>query len=143
MKFDKIKANAFKVVVCLLSLSSVAYGQSKTDNIENGAYSVTPVVTKGYYSISNNAEKLNSSAGRLTFSNKVSRLEASERKTFGTAKKGYYSIGAEAGGKRPQMTEEGIDFSDKAPARVIQSNAFPVIKKGYYSIGNNAEKLQR
>lgn len=142
MKLNKLKANAFKLAVCFISMSSFAYAQSKTDNIDRTS-SAMPVVTKGYYSISNNAQKLKSSAGRLTFSNKVSGFETSKRNISIPPKKGYFSIGSNAQKKSSQLTEEGINFSDKAPARVIQSNTFPVIKKGYFSIGNNAKKLQK
>lgn len=143
MTLNKLKASTFRLAVCFISMCSFSSAQSKTDNIENRTSSATPIVTKGYYSISNNAEKLKSSAGRLTFSNKVSGFETSERNISIPPKKGYFSIGSNAQKKSPQLTEEGINFSGEAPARVIQSNTFPVIKKGYFSIGNNAEKLQK
>ncbi len=143
MKLNKRKISAFLLSVCFISIAVSSCGQSKTGNIENLTPLARPLVTKGYYSIYNNAQKLNSSAGRLIFSGKPGDVNKSERNISGGLKKGYYSIGKNAERKRLQMTREGIDFSGETPARVIQNNTFPVIKKGYYSIGNNVEKLQK
>lgn len=143
MILHKLRAGAFKLAVCFISMSSFSYAQSETDNIESRTSSTMPVVTKGYYSIYKNAEKLKSSAGKLTFSNKASGFDASDRNISIALKKGYLSIGSNAQKKRAQMTEEGINFSDKSSTGVIQSNTFPVIKKGYFSIGNNAQKLHK
>ena len=143
MKPNKRKAGGFMLSVCFISMAVSSYGQAKLGNIENSISSERPVVTKGYYSIDNNAEKLKSSAGRLTFSVKGRDVDKSDGNLSGRQQKGYYSIGDNAEKKRGQLTKEGINFSGEAPARVIQSNTFPVITKGYYSIGNNPEKLQK
>ena len=143
MKLNKRKASAFMLSVCFISMAISSCRQSKTGNIENSISSERPVVTKGYYSIYNNAEKLKSSAGRLTFFRKRREVDKSDSNISGGQKKGYYSIENNAEKKRAQMTKEGINFSGEAHARVIQNNAFPVIKKGYYSIGNNREKSQK
>lgn len=143
MKLNKLKVIAFLLSVCLISIAVSSCGQSKTGNIENLTPLATPKVAKGYYSIYNNNQKLNSSAGRLIFSGKPGEVDKSDRNISGGPKKGYYSIGKNTERNRVQMTKEGIDFSGETPARVIQNNAFPVIRKGYYSIGNNVEKLQK
>lgn len=143
MKLNKRKVSAFLLSVCFIGIAVSSGGQSKTRNIENIKPLARPLVTKGYYSIYNNAQKLNSSAGRLIFSGKPGDVNKPDRNISSGPKKGFYSIGTNAEQKRLQMTKEGINFSGEAPARVIQNNTFPVIRKGYYSIGNNVEKLQK
>ena len=83
--------------------------------------SVVPTVTKGYYSIGRNAEKLNNG----TF------LALVQSATYHTAQKGYYTIN-EKRYKLPKF------YSTNAPA---SGGKLPV-QKGYYSIGNNNEKLK-
>ncbi len=143
MKLNEQKARAFMLSVYFISMAALSYAQPKTGNIENRTFSATPAVTKGYYSIYNNTEKLNSTAGKLIFSNKIRNVGKSESNISTTPKKGYFAIGSNAEKKRAQMAKEGINFSDETQARVIQNNTFPVIKKGYYSIGNNAKKLKK
>lgn len=143
MKLNKRKASAFLLSACFISIAISSYGQSKTGNRENHTPLSRPLVTKGYYSIYNNNQKLNSSAGRLILLGKRGDVNKSDRDIFGEPEKGFYSIGKNTERKRVQMTKEGIDFSGETPARVIQNKTFPVIKKGYYSIGNNVEKLPK
>lgn len=80
----------------------------------------TPVVTKGYYSIGRNAEKLNNGPA----------LQLVQTTTHSTAQKGYYTI-SEKRYKLPKF------YKANAPAPKSRAN----VKKGYYSIGDNAEKL--
>ena len=75
----------------------------------------TPVVTKGYYSINNNAEKL-------------SKKGTMQRDVIGTTQKGYYAIG---------------NNKTKPAKRSGYNNERPAVTKGYYAIGNNSKKLYR
>lgn len=143
MKRNKTIPYALILSAFFLYITAFSYAQSKRNDIENSTPSTTPVAQKGYYSIYNNAAKLNSAAGRLTFSNKVPPSPRSEVTSSAVRRKGYLSIGNNAEKKRQQMGREGIDFSNDRPARVLQSSTFPVITKGYYSIGFNAKKLQK
>jgi hypothetical protein len=80
-----------------------------------------PVVTKGYYAIGNNVQKLKRSFAAI-------QVQVGGSTT--TVQKGYYNIG---------------NNQDKlaAPLQTVTPSTKPVIQKGYYSIGNNAEKLRR
>jgi hypothetical protein len=80
-----------------------------------------PVVTKGYYSIANNAQKL---APVTPLSVKPVSITAPE------FNKGFYSIGK----NRQKLPYEA--------AYIPVYRKRPVITKGYYNIGNNAEKLR-
>lgn len=80
----------------------------------------TPVVTKGYYSIGRNAEKLNNGPA----------LQLVQTTTNYTAQKGYYTI-SEKRYKLPKF------YKVNTPAVRQKMN----VKKGYYSIGDNNEKL--
>ena len=80
----------------------------------------TPVITKGYYSIGRNAEKLNNGPA----------LQLVQTTTHNTAQKGYYTI-SEKRYKLPKF------YKVNAPAVRQKMN----VKKGYYSIGDNNEKL--
>ena len=79
-----------------------------------------PNVTKGYYSIGQNAEKLNNGVG----------LAMVQTSTYYSAEKGYYTIN-EKRYKLPRF------YSANTP----KSKPKMSVKKGYYSIGSNAEKL--
>ena len=80
----------------------------------------TPTVTKGYYSIGRNAEKLNNGPA----------LQLMQTSTHYTAQKGYYTI-TEKRYKLPKF------YQVKAPAVHKKTD----VKKGYYSIGENNGKL--
>lgn len=80
-----------------------------------------PAVTKGYYSIGRNAEKLNNSPA----------LQLVQTSTHYTAEKGYYTISEERY-KLPKF------YKVEAPS--APRGKTPV-KKGYYDIGTNSEKL--
>ena len=80
-----------------------------------------PVVTKGYYAIGKNAQKLGTATPLPTKA--VAQPAAAPNK-------GYYAIGRN---------------SRKLPGQaafIPLSTKRPVVTKGYYSIGNNAEKLK-
>lgn len=83
--------------------------------------SVVPTVTKGYYSIGRNAEKLNNGPS----------LALVQSTTYYTAQKGYYNIN-EKRYKLPKFYSVNVS---PAPAKTN-------VKKGYYSIGRNVEKMQ-
>ena len=91
---------------------------SNAQTITNTKY--IPTVTKGYYSIGRNAEKLNNGPA----------LQMVQTITYNTAQKGYYTV-SEKRYKLPKF------YQVKAPAKRVQTP----VKKGYYSIGQNLEKL--
>lgn len=83
-----------------------------------------PAVTKGYYAIGNNAQKLNS--GSVVYS--ACGHSAASAGNSTQPKKGYYAIG---------------DNSTQLPNKVDRIETGEVqlrASKGYYSIGNNAAK---
>ena len=103
----------FSTMFILFSLSSNAQtGITKTR--------YTPNVTKGYYSIGRNAEKLNNGPA----------LQMVQTTTYNSAQKGYYTIN-EKRYKLPKF------YRVKAPAKRVQTP----VRKGYYSIDKNLEKL--
>jgi hypothetical protein len=81
----------------------------------------SPPVTKGYYAIGNNAQKL---APSKPLHVKPVSLTGAE------FNKGYYSIGK----NRAKLPSEA--------GYIPVSGKRPVATKGYYSIGTNADKLQ-
>ena len=92
--------NKFLFTTCLMSITTLALGQEK-----------------GYYSIANNAEKLN--------------IYADDKRTdsFLRAEKGYYSI------------ESNRNKLKRSLEKAKKQKRVSVINKGYYSIGNNADRL--
>ena len=107
------------LTICFLSLYSTSYSQAKTGSENARNNPVSPTVTKGYYSIGNNGEKLNvpSSAGV--------EVNATEP----VVQKGYYSTPNNS--KKP---------AEKHIVKKAEKKSLPVIKKGYYSIDSNREK---
>ena len=95
-------------VVCVL-FSVYANAQTNKNN----------TVSKGYYSIGNNAEKLHNNG-----------LTVVQTNTYYTAQKGYFTI-SENGYKLPKF------YRVHRPS----SGRNVPVKKGYYSIGSNNEKL--
>ena len=93
------------------------YSNAQTGATKTG---YTPSVTKGYYSIGRNAEKLNNGPA----------LQLVQTTTHYTAQKGYYTI-SEKRYKLPKFYKVNV------PAMRQKTN----VKKGYYSIGGNNEKL--
>ena len=109
--------------VCFLSLSFSSYAQIKTD-YKNAYQDPKPsVITKGYYSIGNNAEKL---SGPSSWGLRIATDES-----YPSIQKGYYSIGNNRKKLGKQLVVEGDG-----------RRSTPVITKGYYSIGRNSEKLK-
>lgn len=98
--------------LCLL-LAGFANAQSNTKT-----QYISPV-TKGYYSIGRNAEKLNNGA-----------LQMVQSSTYYTAQKGYYTI-----------TEKRYKLPKFYRVNVPVTRPKTSVKKGYYNIGQNAEKL--
>ncbi len=80
-----------------------------------------PQVSKGYYSIGNNSEKL--------YRNKKAATTDDDKVTRRAARKGFYSV---------------AENSEKlnTPMGTIETNkGRRELQKGYYSVGNNADKL--
>jgi hypothetical protein len=102
-------------VVLLFSITTVM-GQQKPS-----PSSQAPIITKGYYAIGNNAQKLGVSRPLSVKPVSITGAEFN---------KGYYSIGK----NRQKLPSEA--------GYIPVSTRRPVATKGYYSIGNNAEKLK-
>jgi len=92
--------NKFLFTTCFMSITAIATGQEK-----------------GYYSIGNNAEKLNIYTNHM------------RTDSFLRVEKGYYSIQSNQNKLRRSFGKADT----QKPVRVIN--------KGYYSIGNNAARL--
>ena len=110
--------SSYKLVVFVITLFSATAVMGQQND---GPPAQRPVVTKGYYSIGKNAQKLAPATPLAT--RPVVRSGAEHNK-------GYYAIGR----NRAKLAGEAafIPLSGKRPA----------VNKGYYSIGNNAEKLK-
>lgn len=78
------------------------------------------IVTKGYYSIGNNSEKLASTA----------TVTLGPSFTHPVAQKGYFSVESN---RRKLPASQGINLSGRKTTPV---------RKGYYGIGNNNQKLK-
>lgn len=100
--------------VILFFSAGAVMGQQKTNTA-----SQSPVITKGYYAIGNNAQKLAPSAPLPSRPSAVTGVN-----------KGYYAIGAN---RNKLPSQAGF---------IPVSKKRPVVTKGYYNIGNNAEKLR-
>ena len=98
--------------IALLFVSIVSFSQT-VDRTNNKAE-----VTKGYYSIGNNADKI-----------AVSQPIPSDKVVTPVVAKGYYSI------------EANNNKLSKKAVRLHAVGSRPATTKGYYSIGNNAQKL--
>lgn len=101
------------MLACFLLLPAFMYAQVSKQK---------PVVTKGYYSIGNNAQKLKSKELPIQLV-EVTNINES------ITQKGYYSIKRNDSNRKKQFFIQ------------VQDKKVPVINKGYYSIGNNAKKL--
>lgn len=86
---------------------------------------IVSAVTKGYYAIGNNAEKLAKCSNCC--SNNKSNVDSEKQEV----NKGYYAIG----NNRKQLQQGARNASS------IQLR--PKVQKGYYAIGNNNAKLQK
>jgi hypothetical protein len=126
------KSLGFILIVLFTGSFVAASAQGRSDN--NGK--ITPTVTKGYYSIYNNAAKLNASSAKETFSIRKESIASS--RAFGHPGKGFYSIENKRG--RTGLNDSA-QYYVEVPAPT--GNTAPVITKGYYSIGNNNQKLKR
>lgn len=114
----------------LLSFSFSSHAQ-KSPERASSYQPVTSAPLKGYYSIGNNAAKLQSAAGVQV----ASGLRASKVKTTPVVQKGYY-----ASGNNNAKLGELISFEEADPSGQTKYRAKPV--KGYYAIGRNADKLK-
>jgi hypothetical protein len=101
-----------------------------------------PLITKGYYSIYRNAEKLNSPGnGRISVNTPADGVKRGS--VSFAPQKGYYSIGKNAEKIRHQMINDSFNGGSKTSSGIIKNPVWPVISKGYYSIGNNAKALNK
>jgi hypothetical protein len=107
------------LTTCFLSTSSYSNAQIITDH-ENTQFVKPSGATKGYYSIANNAQKLNRSSS--------GGVQIAKDAFYPVIQKGYYSIGnnREKLGKR--LLIQGNRQRSMTPG------------KGYFSIGRNPEK---
>jgi|SRR5688500_3375209 len=109
----KMRLYILSAFFTLLSIYSNA--QTRTSKT-----SVVPTVTKGYYSIGRNAEKLNNGTS----------LTLVQSTTYYTAQKGYYTV-----------NEKRYKLPKFYSVNVARPGPKMPVKKGYYSIKNNAQKL--
>ena len=108
-----MKTKMFVLAACLTGLGFSLSAQ----NTKGVRVPQEPAVTKGYYAIGKNAEKLYSRSNPISFSSESADVNAP---------KGYYAI-------------KGNEKTSRQ--RIVLPKAKPFIRKGYYSIGNNADKL--
>ena len=107
----------FRMLLTIFTFLTI-YSNAQTKTTKTN---YTPAVSKGYYSIGRNAEKLNNGPA----------LQLVQTSTYYTAEKGYYTI-SEKRYKLPKFYRVN-ESSSKAKMPV---------KKGYYSIGTNADKIK-
>ena len=100
------------IILALLSFVSNAQTTTTKNN--------RTVVTKGYYSIGNNSEKL-----------AFATIKTVPTVTQPAASKGYYSV--ESNRRKLATSPQGVDLSERKTTPV---------RKGYYGIGNNNQKLK-
>jgi hypothetical protein len=124
-----MKTLALILSVSLLSISFSSDAQKVAG--QPGEYHPVSIPLKGYYSIGNNAAKLQSPASGQVFSG----LRVSKKKTVSTVQKGYYATG-----NNQAKLGEQISFEEVGPSGQTNYRAKPT--KGYYSIGRNANKLK-
>jgi hypothetical protein len=125
-----MKTLAIILSASLLSVSFSSNAQKSPEQVRSNQ-SVTSAPLKGYYSIGNNAAKLQSATGGQV----TSGLRANKVKTKPTVQKGYYATG----NNNTKLAEQ-VSFEEVAPSGQTKYRAKPV--KGYYSIGRNANKLK-
>ena len=97
-----------------------ANGDLSKDCCKQKQQSTVPKVTKGYYAIGNNAQKLATGKSCCIHDGSIAKRNVS---------KGFYAIG---------------DNNKKLPANnneLVSGSATTPVSKGYYAIGNNAVKL--
>lgn len=122
-----MKAKALLVALCLMGMATTSDAQQKTVRMRQQPTAFSPV-TKGYYAIGRNIEKLYPAP---------SGLVVQESNSEQNVQKGYYSIGKNRNKLRRQQV---IQQQDGTPLNPPAKRSWPT--KGYYGIGNNAEKLQ-
>jgi hypothetical protein len=129
-----MKARALTLLTGFIFISFFSNSQSRVYNAEVSKPTKSKEVTKGYYSIYNNIEKLPSGSLQLSYGQKKKVREAGKN-IFPKLQKGYYAIGN-------NHTANGIDLPDTTPFSKGK-RVYPVVTKGYYSIGSNVEKLRK
>jgi hypothetical protein len=125
-----MKATALILLAGFIFFSGFSYAQSQHSDKKIQSQQQFKGVTKGYYSIYNNSEKLNTETINVRY-----KKEANDgrRSSLSSGRKGFYSI-------RNNQMDTVIEIYSRKNAF---SGNVPVIKKGYYSIGRNAELLQK
>ena len=130
--------SAFKLILlagCIIS-SLASYSQTQEQNTNTNPPNETNRVSKGYYSIHRNHQKLNPT--KTIRPTRRGDTDASATSATMPVRKGYYSIGSNKG----RQGSEGISlYEDGIQQGAIQISR-PVVTKGYYSIGNNSRKLR-
>jgi hypothetical protein len=105
----------------ILFLSFSSQAQVSTNENEKSRTPKPIVVTKGYYSIGNNSEKLS----------RPTSWEVTGE-SYPKVQKGYFSIGD----NNRKLAKQLVIRMDRRPSR-------PVTTKGYYSISGNSEKTRQ
>lgn len=120
-----MKTCTLLLLVCFMLLCSLSYSQANLQETTNTKQQI-PLITKGYYSIYNNAEK-------LKFTTPTDSIIQAYNLPV---TKGYYSIkynSDKISSKRMTLGNIRNTTLRKLPVRDV--------KKGYFSIGKNIEKL--
>lgn len=118
-----MKAKALIMVLCIAGTTASAQEKAIRTKPQPAAFAP---VTKGYYAIGNNIEKLDATPSGLT-------VQQTEGET--NVRKGYYAIGNNSSKIKKQQV-----IQDKEASQAPAKRTWPM--KGYYGIGNNAEKLK-
>ena len=108
-----MKSKYIGLSVAFLLVSIASFCQT----VNSAKVTQGPIITKGYYSIGNNSQKLGPGLQLL-----------SDTAAMPVVTKGYYSI------------ESNKTKSPKKLRWFFQQGPRPTVTKGYYSIGNNAQK---
>ena len=119
-----MKAKALMMALCITGITANAQEKAIRTKPQPAAFAP---VTKGYYAIGNNIEKLDATPSGLT-------VQQTEGET--DVRKGYYAIGNNSNKIKKQRVIQDKDAGQTTPGK----RTWPV--KGYYGIGNNAEKLK-
>lgn len=113
-----------------LLFSVLLFGQTGNDNIKNEKNTVS----KGYYSIGRNHEKLN---GVKTIHLTNTQTDNNASSAGPTVRKGFFSIR-----NKDRHRYGGVSLYKQGIEQGAIHTSPPVIAKGYYSIGSNSKKLR-
>ena len=122
--------NRIKSILLAGCIFSFLFSYSQTTNRKTTLPNQRNNITKGYYSIYRNHEKLNQATSIHGTESGTATNTASE--VF--PRKGFYAIG------KKKLQSNGVSLNqdpNRGGVRMLR----PVITKGYYSIGDNSRKL--